>query len=435
MRVPQRFAIVCLALALVGCGGRDPDDTRTIITISSSVVGTDGPLLRRQIDRFMRQHPNIEVRFHRVSDDATQRHQLFVQWLNARAGDPDVLELDVIWTSEFAAAGWLLPIKDPAIDTTGFFPGTLEACRWGGELYAVPWYADVGLLYRRTDLVPREPRSLEELTQFAQRAVASQAGRTVPFGIAWMGARYEGLVTVFVEYLGAFGGRIMDDSMRVTVDSPEAVQALTFMRDQIASLKIAPRDVLTWHEEETRFAFQNGRAAFMRNWPYAYSAMADASQSRVAGKYAVSPMPAAPGGRPTAALGGAQLGINRWTEHPDAALALVKFITAPEQQLERAVAIGEFPTRRAVYDDPQLRAALAIPADDARRAVESATPRPVTPLYTQLSELLQIEVHRALAGQVAPDVALRTATRRMNGVIEKTGLREYMFGRPANTAQ
>jgi multiple sugar transport system substrate-binding protein len=431
---PLRAALCAVAVALIACTGDDGDGDRTVITISSSVVGTDGPLLKRQIDRFMQQHPGIDVRFHRVSDDATQRHQLFVQWLNARAGDPDVLELDVIWTSEFAAAGWLLPIDDPAIDTTAFFRGTLEACRWAGKLYAVPWYADVGLLYRRTDLIPEEPRSLEELSQFAQRAVASQAGRSVPFGIAWMGARYEGLVTVFLEYLGGFGGRIMDDSMRVTVDAPEAVRALTFMRDQITSLKIAPRDVLTWHEEETRFAFQNGRAAFMRNWPYAYSAMADTTQSRVARKYAVSPMPAAPGGRPTAALGGAQLGINKWTEHPDAARALVAFITAPEQQLERAVAIGEFPTRRAVYDEPALRAALAIPADDARRAVESATPRPVTPLYTQLSELLQIELHRALAGQVEPEAALRAAARRMNDVVDKTGLREYMFG-PAASAQ
>jgi multiple sugar transport system substrate-binding protein len=432
--VRRRLATVFLALAGLACGEAS-ENGRTVITISSSVVGTDGPLLRRQIDRFMQLHPDIAVRFHRVSDDATQRHQLFVQWLNARAGDPDVLELDVIWTSEFAAAGWLLPIESSAIDTAAFFAGVMDACRWAGKLYAMPWYADVGLLYRRTDLVPGEPRSLEELTQYAQRAVASQAGRSVPFGIAWMGARYEGLITVFVEYLGAFGGRIMDDSMRVTVDAPEGVRALTYMREQIAPLEIAPHDVLTWHEEETRFAFQNGRAAFMRNWPYAYSAMADPKQSRVAGKYAVSPMPAAPGGNPTAALGGAQLGINRWTEHPDAALALVAFITAPEQQLERAVAIGEFPTRMAVYDDSALRAALAIPADDARRAVESATPRPVTPLYTQLSEILQIELHRALAGQIAPETALRAAARRMNDVIEKTGLREYMFGRPAVVAR
>lgn len=425
-----RLGVVSVALALAACGRGEDESGRTVITISSSVVGTDGPLLRRQLDRFMRVHPDIEVRLHRVSDDATQRHQLFVQWLNARAGDPDVLELDVVWTSEFAAAGWLLPLDDASIDTAAFFPGTMQACRWAGKLYALPWYADVGLLYRRTDLVPREPNSLDELTQFAQRA-----RDRVPFGIAWMGARYEGLVTVFVEYLGGFGGQIMDDSMNIRVDRPEAVRALTFMRDQIARWKIAPNDVLTWHEEETRYAFQNGRAAFMRNWPYAYSAMADTAQSRVAGKYAVSPMPAAPGGHPTAALGGAQLAINRWTEHPEAALALVAFITAPEQQLDRAVAIGEFPTRRALYDDPALRAALAIPADDARRAVESATPRPVTPLYTQLSEILQIELHRALAGQVTPQAALAAAAQKMNAAIERTGLRDYMFGRPVTSSR
>jgi multiple sugar transport system substrate-binding protein len=431
--VPPRFAIACVALALMACGDPDDKSGRTIITISSSVVGTDGPLLRRQLDRFMQLHPDIEVRLHRVSDDATQRHQLFVQWLNARSGDPDVLELDVVWTSEFAAAGWLLPLKDPSIDTTAFFPGTIRACRWAGELYALPWYADVGLLYRRTDLVPREPTSLDELAAFARAGM--QGKDAPPFGIAWMGARYEGLVTVFVEYLGAFGGQIMDDSMRIEVDAPEAVRALTFMRDQIDRLKIAPSDVLTWHEEETRYAFQNGRAVFMRNWPYAYTAMADVGQSRVVGKYAVSPMPASPGGRPTAALGGAQLAINRWTEHPEAALALVAFIAAAEQQLDRAVTIGEFPTRRAVYDEPALRAALAIPAEDARRAVESATPRPVTPLYTQLSEILQIELHRALAGQIAPEAALGAAARKMNAAIERTGLREYIFGRPATSTR
>ncbi|HET6700438.1 MAG TPA: hypothetical protein VFH14_01465, partial [Gemmatimonadaceae bacterium] len=85
--------------------------------------------------------------------------------------------------------------------------------------------------------------------------------------------------------------------------------------------------------------------------------------------------------------------------------------------------------------DPALRAALAIPADDARRAVESATPRPVTPLYTQLSEILQIELHRALAGQRTPEAALADAARKMNAAIERTGLREYMYGRPVTSSR
>ena len=75
------------------------------------------------------------------------------------------------------------------------------------------------------------------------------------------------------------------------------------------------------------------------------------------------------------------------------------------QMLERAQAVGQYPTRSAVYSDPRLRVALAIPPDDARRAIESATPRPVTPIYTELSEILQIELHRALVRQVPREPA------------------------------
>jgi multiple sugar transport system substrate-binding protein len=91
--------------------------------------------------------------------------------------------------------------------------------------------------------------------------------------------------------------------------------------------------------------------------------------------------------------------------------------------IERAAAVGQYPTRRALYDDPRLSEALAVPVEQARRAVESATPRPVTPIYTELSEILQIELHRALVRQISPEEALRAAARRMNVVMERTGVR------------
>ncbi|MGH7719603.1 MAG: extracellular solute-binding protein, partial [Gemmatimonadaceae bacterium] len=306
-------------------------------------------VLTRQIARFMDRNPALRVEIQPTPDDATQRHQLYVQWLNARVGDPDILQLDVVWTAEFAAAGWILPLDRFAGAGGGFFPATIEANSWAGRLYAIPWFVDVGLLYWRSDLLDRPPGTVDELVRFAaacqsrpvsvptvpgaaaiasgtrclsnssngpQRVPRGSVGKGgapasgVPFGIVWQGARYEGLVTVFVEYLGAFGGRIMDDEGRVLVDSPEAVRALTHMRDQIHRYGVAPPEVLTWHEEETRFAFQNGNAVFMRNWPYASGLLRDSSASRVAGRFSIAPMPATPGGRPTATLGGAQLAIN-----------------------------------------------------------------------------------------------------------------------------
>jgi multiple sugar transport system substrate-binding protein len=296
-------------------------------------------------------------------------------------------------------------------------------------LYALPWFADVGLLYRRTDLVPREPKTLEEMVGYARAAMSRPGGPR--YGIVLQAARYEGLITGFVEYLGAFGGRIIDDKGEVVVNRPEAVRALEFMRDELYGSRVAPLDVLTWHEEEARYAFQNGNAVFMRNWPYAVAAISDTAQSKVAGKFAVSPMPksaTASTGHPTAALGGGQLAINAYTESPDAAYKLIAFLTAPEQMLARAQAVGQYPTRPALYDDARLKSAIAIPLDDARRAIESATPRPVTPIYTELSEILQIELHRALVRQAEPRDALNSAAARINALIDRTGMRKLMSG-------
>jgi multiple sugar transport system substrate-binding protein len=249
------------------------------------------------------------------------------------------------------------------------------------------------------------------------------------YGIVWQGARYEGLITTFIEYLGAFGGQILDERGRVVINRPEAVRAVTFMRDELYDSRIAPLDVLTWHEEEARFAFQNGNAVFMRNWPYAFEQMSDTTSSRVAGKFAVSPMPGTPDGRSTAALGGAQLAINAYSEFPDAAYRLIAYLTAAEQMIERAQGVGQYPTRPALYDDPRLRAVRAIPLDQAKRAIESATPRPVTPIYTEMSEILQIELHRALVRQAEPQAAMNAAATRIEALIERTGMRRLMAER------
>ena len=410
----------------LGCADQRHAGGPVVLKFSGSSLGAEGTLVAKQLARFGELNPDIRVELQRTPDDASQRHQLYVQWLNARVGNPDILQLDVVWTPEFAAAGWVLPLDKYSPGASDFFPATIAANTWAGHLYALPWFADVGLLYRRTDLVPKEPATLAEMVRDAKAATSRSGGPK--FGIVWQGARYEGLITGFVEYLGAFGGRILDDSGRVVVNQPEAVRALEFMRDELYGSKIAPLDVLTWHEEEGRFAFQNGTAVFMRNWPYPVAAMSDTAQSKVAGKFAVSPMPGSGDakGHSTATLGGAQLAINAYSDAPAAAYRLIAYLTAPEQMLERAQTVGQYPTRSALYDDPRLRKALSIPPDDARRAIESATPRPVTPIYTELSEILQIELHRALVRQAEPQDALNSAAKRIDALIERTGMRKLM---------
>jgi multiple sugar transport system substrate-binding protein len=409
---------VALALLLaLGCRPA-PSGGPAVITFPISVLGAEGEVLRAQLARFTAARPDIRVVQRSTPDAADQRHQLYVQWLNARASEPDILQLDVVWTPEFAAAGWILDLDRFRPDTAAFFPATIAANQWHGRLYAMPWFVDVGMLYWRTDLLKSPPATLAELEREAERVRAEHGLR---YGLVWQGARYEGLVTVFTEYLGAYGGRILDDGT-VTVSSPAGVAALTTMRDEIHRRGIVPQAALTWHEEESRFAFQNGESVFMRNWPYAYALMQDGASSRVAGRFAVAPMPAAPGGRPTAALGGAQLAINANSSHPEAAWAVIEYLTRPEQMLERARGVGQFPTRPALYDDPALGRALAMPPEQAREVIAHAVPRPVTPVYTQLSDILQVDLHRALTGQQQPAAALAHAAAAMQALLDRVGL-------------
>src|SRR5262249_48642614 len=154
-----------LAAALAaGCGVSDPT---TRLTFSGSALGPEGQVVSRQLARFASQHPGVAVELRVTPDAADQRHQLYVQWLNARAPEPDVLQLDVIWTGECAGAGWILPLEAAAGDADDFLPAAWQAAHWRDTPFAFPWFVDVGLLYWRTDLLQSAPRSVAELRDVA----------------------------------------------------------------------------------------------------------------------------------------------------------------------------------------------------------------------------------------------------------------------------
>jgi multiple sugar transport system substrate-binding protein len=97
--------------------------------------------------------------------------------------------------------------------------------------------------------------------------------------------------------------------------------------------------------------------------------------------------------------------------------------------LERARVAGQFPARPALYDSPELASTLSVPPSDARRIIEGAAPRPVTPVYAELSEILQVRLHEALTGQREPRMALEDAARAMRALLERSGLAPPRSGR------
>ena len=419
------IAILVAPCTLAACSNTAPEQGHArpvILRFPGSDVGAEGLVLRRQLTRFTALHPGIAVELDRVPDAADQRHQLFVQWLNAQSSSPDILPIDTIWTSEFAHARWLLPIEPLPGDAADFYSAALQAATHEHRLYALPWFVDVGMLYWRTDLMKRAPETLEELAEQGRRAPEL----AVRYGLVLQAARYEGLVTGYLEILGAFGGRWLDESGRVVLDSQAARRALEYLRLSMSGPKrFVPRQSLGWHEEPSRFAFQRGEAMMMRNWPYAarlLGATGSADRSAISGRFDIAPIPKSShgAGAPTATLGGAHLAINRLTRYPEEAQLLIEYLTAPEQMLERAELSGQLPARRSLYDTPRLGAALSASPDKFRVIIEHAVARPQTPLYTELSQILQIRMHQALTDQLSSGKAISLAAAEMRTVMARS---------------
>ncbi len=408
--------LICL-LSTAACT-KSGNAQRIQLTFPTSRVGAEADVLIEQIARFEALHPEIDVVPQPTPDAADQRHQLYVQWLNARAPDPDILQLDVVWTAEFAAAGWLLSLDRFAPDLSDFFPATVTAAHYGETLYTLPWFVDVGLLYYRKDLVHKPPTTLEELKRLA---LLHQKTPRPRYGLVWQNARYEGLVTVYLEVLSAYGGQILDDQGRVGLDSEPAFLALEFMTAAINADGFVPRTALALQEEQSRLIFEAGDAVFMRNWPYAYPLL-QSEASPVRNQVGVALMPGGPGGDGAATLGGSQLAINARTLHPEAAFRLIGFLTEEKQMLERALVAGQLPARKSLYNNTALTRRLALPVDTLKQAIANAVVRPRTPIYTELSGILQVHLHRALAAQVAPRTALRNAAAEFRQVLSASGL-------------
>ncbi len=400
------FALALLVLSAAGC-----DDTpragepARLVFRHSRMPGERDPLpgLLRE---FERRHPGVTVVRESLPWTADVQHQFYVINLEARASGFDVLMLDVIWVPEFARAGWLLDLSDrwPSAARAEHFRATVDAATEDGRVWAVPWVTNVGLLYYRRDLLARHglapPRTEAELASHA-RLIRERERDPKLAGFVWQGKQYEGLVVNVLESLWAAGTDLVGRDGALFPDPARAAAALRWRRDLIES-GASPALVTAADEEISRREFGSGRAVFLRNWPYAID-LFESADSPLRGRVGVAPLPG--GG----ALGGAHLGINRATRHPDAAWRLVEFLPRPDAQRAIADAVGLYPTRPALHAGGALR-----------EIFETARPRPVTPWHQTISAVVQPEFSAAILGVKSPERALEDARHRLRYFVEPT---------------
>jgi multiple sugar transport system substrate-binding protein len=408
----RRRALAALGLLALGAEGctlsaapneRPSGPIRLVLKLGS--LGDPAPL-GRLIGAFERAHPDVRVTIERLPSAAGSVHQYYVTALEAGTTDFDVLLVDVVWVAELARAGWIADLSrafPPDHIRREFLPGPTSVVLIEGGTFAVPWYMDVGVLYRRTDLVPTAPKTYGELVAVAARQARGRQMR----GYLFQGLQGESLVCNAFEAIWGHGGLPVSPAV-IDLDTPAARDALAYLRALLTS-GVSPPSVTSMAEEESRRVFQSGAAVFMRNWPYAFF---DAEQrgSAVRGRVALSALPSVGGEPGPGALGGFQLALNASTPawKVEAAHALLAHLTSVEANVLLALAYGRLPARRAAYDDPRVVAGAPAIAGLLPMALH-ALPRPVTPYYPMIADTLAAEFSAAITGVRSPAEALRRA--------------------------
>ena len=393
MRQGPAIAIAAL-LAASGAGAAE-------LSIVSGAIGRDIETLRDNLDRFeeMTGHTVSIVEMPSSTTDQFAQYRL---WLSAGAGDIDVYRTDIVWAPQLS--DHLLDLGEKGREAAKeHFPSIIESQTVDGRLIALPFYADAPALYYRTDLLeeyglslPGTWAALEEAARTIQEGERAK-GESDFHGFVFQGAAYEGLTCDALEWVASHGGGgIVEADGTISINNPEAAAAIDMAAGWIGT--ISPEGVLGYKEEESRGVWQTGKAAFMRNWPYAY-ALGQGDDSAVKDRFSVAPLPSGGAGS-AATLGGWNLAVSKYTDEPEAAIELVLFLTGVEAQKLRAVRNSSLPTRPALYDDPEIAAAQPI-IPEWKEIFLNAVPRPSAPTkgdYNEVSKEFWDAVHATLSG-------------------------------------
>ena len=351
-------------------------------------------------------HPNEKVTIKQQSDQADQQLSDLEQHFQAKDAGYDVVTTDVVWSAEFAAKGWIIPLTGQyALDTSKLLPATVKAATYNGTLYAAPYASDGGLLYYRKDLVSTPPKTWNDIITDCQGKTSNSITGSKPACYAGQFFKYEGLTVNAAEAINAAGGEIVkSDGKTPDVDTQQANQGLSFLVNGFKQGYI-PKEALGFKETESLNAFQAGQLVFLRNWPYADAILAG-KDSKVAGKFGIAPLPG-PNGTGASSLGGHSLGISTYSKYKATDLDFIKFIESDQIQRNDLTQGTLAPVTASLYNDPALVSKFPY-LPTLLQSIQTAVPRPVTPFYPAVTEAIQTNAYAALQGTVSVDSALKS---------------------------
>jgi multiple sugar transport system substrate-binding protein len=350
--------------------------------------------------------------------------------LTAGTGAYDLIMLDDPWFPRFATEQLLTELA-PLYRARGqsgpdddFVRSSISICKHPyetGELYALPYVGNSQLFFYRQDLFEKydlkAPTTWNDVLTAArtidqgERSGAPGGGRV--YGYVMRAARGNSAVTDFMPIFWSFGAEMFDPTGKPAVNSREGIDALRLM---LELGKYAPPGYVSFNASEVSAHLLQGTAAMSINWPAWISAFNDPAKSRVIGKMRFAVMPGA-NAEGRAEIGNWLIAIPRGSGNRGAAFDFLLWATTAERMKKSALA-GNPPTRRSVFNDPELL--VKFPSYPAQlRSLETSKPRPRTPLWNEIENVFGIFLSRANSGELTADDAMNQANAEIEKIVAR----------------
>jgi multiple sugar transport system substrate-binding protein len=371
------------------------------------------------IEAFEAENPGIKVNLVELSADTNKKLQTINTILQAQDSSMDIFDADVTWPPIFAAAGWVEPLEAyiNEEDLNDFLPGPINAVDYMGHLWGMPYRTDAGMLYYRKDLLEKYdrevPETWDDLINTSLYIMEREEGMK---GHAGSWAQYEGLTCNLMEIVWSYGGKVFDEEGNVVYNSPETVEAVKTMTDMVREHDIMPNGIVNFYSGDARAPFFSGNLVFLRDWPSGWRSAQDPEKSDVVGKVGVAALPKGSADeRSYSTLGGWQVMVSKYSENKEEAIKFAKFRAGKEAQKMAALGLSHIPARDSLYQDEDILEFMPF-LEEMHPAIVNSYPRPKSPYYAEISNVLQVETQNALVGNKSPEEAVADADERISQI-------------------
>lgn len=380
-------------------------------------------VMRQIVDGYSKLNPNVKVEVEVGGATSEQQQQYLNTVLASRDTSLDLVLIDVIRPAQWAAAQWAEPLdsylgaeKDAIM--ARYLPAYRDANIVGGKVIALPYFADAQFLYYRKDLLEKHglqpPKTWDELKAASQKVLAGENNANLR-GFETAGAPIEGTVCTYLVPMWGAGEDLLKDG-KLNLSGDAAKKPFQLWSD-LKAANVTPPNLADIVTDRIRQNFQAGNLLFGMTWGYVWNRLENDQDSTVKGKVGVVPLPGFSADKPATCIGGWQIAVTAFSKNKAEAAKLAKYLSTPEVAKQQAILASHLPVFPDVYTDPDVLKANPWFAQ-ALPVVKAAKSRPVSPRYTEVSEIMRTNMNAFLAGTKPADAALADMTSRLGAIFK-----------------